>query len=125
SGFSGITGLSDVDPTRLRAGGMPHDAQTSRVDTLPEDFLKLLGRNKAAVGQIIGGRYKLMERLGSGAMGEVYIAENQSIGQRVAVKLLKPELLVDPHFRKRFQREAQAVAAIAHPNVARFLDLVV
>jgi serine/threonine protein kinase len=124
SGFSGITGLSDVEPTRLR-GAVLRDGQSSRVDTVPEDFLKLLGRNKAAVGQVIAWRYKLLERLGSGAMGEVYIAENQSIGQRVAVKLLKPELLVDPQLRKRFQREAQAVAAIAHPNVARFLDLVV
>jgi serine/threonine-protein kinase len=118
---SGLTGLTDADPTRLRS----LDGQTSRVDTLPEDFLKLLGRHKAAVGQTIAGRYKLIERLGSGAMGEVFVAENQSIGQRVAVKLLKPELLVDPQFRKRFQREAQAVAAIVHPNVARFLDLVV
>jgi tRNA A-37 threonylcarbamoyl transferase component Bud32 len=124
SGLTGsgvVTGVHDHDPTRLRP-----PPETSRVDTLPEDFLKLLGQTKKpAVGMAIGGRYKLIERLGSGAMGDVFVAENVSIGAHVAVKLLKNELLTDASFRRRFQREAQAVAAITHPNVARFLDLVV
>jgi serine/threonine protein kinase len=118
---STFSGLTDVDPTRLRTP----DGGVSRVDTLPEDFAKLLGRNATAVGHVIGIRYKLLERLGGGAMGEVFVAENLAIGLRVAVKLLKPDLLADAHFRQRFQREAQAIAAIEHPNVARFLDLVV
>ena len=97
----------------------------SRVDTLPDGFDKLIGRASVTVGEVIGGRYKLIESLGSGGMGEVFVAENISIGMRVAVKLLKPELLANPEFRQRFQNEAQAVAAIEHPNVARFFDLVV
>ena len=56
-------------------------------------------------------------------MGEVFVAENLAIGMRVAVKVLKPELLADAEFRQRFQQEAQAMAAIEHRNVARFLDL--
>jgi len=97
----------------------------SRVDTLPDGFDKLIGRASVTVGEVIGGRYKLIESLGSGGMGEVFVAENIAMGMRVAVKLLKPDLLANPEFRQRFQNEAQAVAAIEHPNVARFFDLVV
>jgi tRNA A-37 threonylcarbamoyl transferase component Bud32 len=97
----------------------------SRVDTLPDGFDKLLGRVSRTVGEVIGGRYKLVQSLGNGGMGQVFVAENIAIGMRVAVKLLKPELLANPEFRARFQNEAQAVAAIEHPNVARFFDLVV
>jgi eukaryotic-like serine/threonine-protein kinase len=77
------------------------------------------------VGHVVGDRYRLVERIGRGAMGEVFIAENLAIRLRVAVKLLKPELYADKTFRERFVQEAQAVAAIDHPNVARFLDLVI
>ena len=97
----------------------------SRIDTLPDGFEKLIGRTSVIVGEVIGGRFKLIKSLGSGGMGEVFVAENIAIGMRVAVKLLKPELLANPEFRARFQNEAQAVASIEHPNVARFFDLVV
>jgi tRNA A-37 threonylcarbamoyl transferase component Bud32 len=97
----------------------------SRVDTLPEDFLNLLKTGPLQPGDVIAGRYKLVERLGDGAMGQVFVAENLAIGRRVAVKVLKTELLADPSFRQRFQHEAEAIAAIEHRNVARFLDLVV
>jgi tRNA A-37 threonylcarbamoyl transferase component Bud32 len=76
-------------------------------------------------GDVIASRYRLSEVLGNGAMGQVFIGEILSIGRRVAIKVLKPELLVDAHFRRRFQQEAEAVAAIEHRNVARFFDLVV
>jgi tRNA A-37 threonylcarbamoyl transferase component Bud32 len=97
----------------------------SRIDTLPDGFAERLGARPLGVGDVIGSRYRLVESLGHGGMGQVFVAENVAIGLRVAVKLLKPELLANPEFRQRFQNEAQAVAAIAHPNVARFFDLVV
>ena len=58
-------------------------------------------------------------------MGQVFVAENLTIGSRVAIKVLKPELLADASLRQRFQQEAEAIAAIDHPNVVRLLDLVV
>src|SRR6185312_16357046 len=76
-------------------------------------------------GDVIAGRYKLLETLGNGSMGQVFVGEIQSIGRRVAIKVLRPELLVDAQFRRRFQHEAEAVAALEHRNVARCLDLVV
>ena len=114
------TSPSDDEPPRLPAipGG-------SRVDTLPQDFLQVLSRRPLLPGDVIAGRYKLIETLGNGAMGQVFVGEILSIGRRVAIKVLKPELLVDAQFRRRFQQEAEAVAAIEHRNVARFFDLVV
>jgi tRNA A-37 threonylcarbamoyl transferase component Bud32 len=114
------TSPSDDEPSRLPAipGG-------SRVDNLPQDFLQVLSRRPLLSGDVIAGRYKLIETLGNGAMGQVFVGEIQSIGRRVAIKVLKPELLVDAQFRRRFQQEAEAVAAIEHRNVARFFDLVV
>jgi tRNA A-37 threonylcarbamoyl transferase component Bud32 len=97
----------------------------SRVDSLPESFIQLLQRRPVLIGDVIAGRYKLTEALGDGAMGQVFVAENLAIGKKVAVKVLKPELLADATFRQRFQQEAEAMAAIDHRNVARFLDLVV
>ena len=85
----------------------------------------MLSRRPLLPGDVIASRYKLQETLGNGAMGQVFIGEIQSIGRRVAIKVLKPELLLDVQFRRRFQQEAEAVAAIEHRNVARFFDLVV
>jgi serine/threonine-protein kinase len=116
----GFPGRSAVTPLRIST-----PEQLSRVDTLTEDFARLLGQARIDVGSVIGGRYKLLERLGKGGMGEVYLAENLAIGLKVAVKLLQPDLLQKVDFRRRFQREAEAIAAVVHPNVARFLDLVV
>ncbi len=104
---------------------LPRPPELSRVDTLPEGFFNMLSRRPLFIGDVISARYKLVEALGDGGMGQVFVAENLAIGRRVAVKLLKAELLADPHFRMRFQHEAQAIAAIEHRNVARFLDLIV
>jgi serine/threonine-protein kinase len=97
----------------------------SRVDTMPEDFYQFISRRPYTPGDVVGNRYKLLEALEPGAMGQVFLAESLAINRKVAVKLLKPELLADPSFRMRFQTEAQAMAAIEHRNVARFFDLVV
>jgi len=95
------------------------------VDTLPDGFSELLRRRDLAIGNVIGERYRLTALLGDGAMGQVLIAENMAIGAQVAVKVLRPELLANQEFRRRFQQEAEAMASVEHPNVARFLDLVI
>jgi hypothetical protein len=96
----------------------------SKLETLPEDFAQTI-RQQVEPNDVIGERYRVVSPIGHGAMGKVFLAENLAIGLRVAVKLLKPELLANPDFRLRFKHEAEAVAAIQHPNVARFLDLIV
>lgn len=63
------------------------------------------------------GHYRLLEILGAGGMGEVYLAEDLTLNRRVALKVLPPELAGDPGRRERFSLEAKAVAALNHPNI--------
>jgi len=63
------------------------------------------------------GRYRIESRIGSGAMGVVYLATDTRLERRVALKLIEPSLAADPDFRARFERETRAAAALDHPHV--------
>lgn len=68
------------------------------------------------------GAYQNLELIGRGGMAEVYKATHPTLNQTVAVKLLPAALAADENFRKRFQREAQTIAALQHPNIVRLFD---
>ena len=68
-------------------------------------------------------QYEILEPLAGGAMGEVYKAKDTRLGRTVALKFLPADLSRDLDARKRFQREAQAVAQLDHPNVATIYDI--
>ncbi len=76
----------------------------------------------AEIGQVLGGRYRLIELLGSGGMATIYRATDTGLGRDVALKLLRPEYLQDPDFSARFRQEAQAAASLSHPNVVTVYD---
>jgi hypothetical protein len=67
------------------------------------------------------GEFRLLQRLGGGGMGVVYEAEQQSLGRRVALKVIRPELLFFEGARERFRREIEAVARLSHPAVVPVL----
>src|ERR1700733_4021830 len=71
---------------------------------------------------IIDGRYKVLSRIGSGGMADVYLAEDQLLGRQVAVKLLQHRFAEDQEFVERFRREASSAAGLSHPNVVAIFD---
>ncbi len=73
-------------------------------------------------GRTLGGRYKLEKCIGSGGMGEIYRAKRTHIGDTVAVKVLRADVVENEKSRQRFYREARAAAALHHPNAVVIHD---
>ncbi|MFP5297676.1 MAG: Stk1 family PASTA domain-containing Ser/Thr kinase [Actinomycetota bacterium] len=73
-------------------------------------------------GKTYGGRYAVLERVGTGGMAEVYRARDELLGREVAVKVLAERLSRDPSFVERFRREAQSAANLNHPNIVSLYD---
>ena len=71
---------------------------------------------------VVDGRYRVLRRLGSGGMADVWCAEDTQLGRRVALKVLHPRFARDPGFVERFRREASSAAAMQHPNIVGVFD---
>src|SRR5690349_13750090 len=72
--------------------------------------------------QLLGGRYRIRARVGGGGMGDVYEANDERLGRRVAIKVLHVDRADDPGELKRFEREAHAHATLSHPNIVQVSD---
>lgn len=79
-------------------------------------------RNGKWKGFILGN-YRLLEKLATGGMGKVFVAEHTKLGRRVAIKVLDPKLCQNTTARMRFVREAQAAAKLAHENIVQVFDV--
>jgi len=75
------------------------------------------------IGEVLGDRWKLVERLGSGGMGEVYRAVHIALGRTVAIKVLRPEHAWNATTARRVLREGQAASRVVHPNIVRIEDV--
>ena len=71
---------------------------------------------------IVDGRYNVSHPLGSGGMGQVYLAQDEVLGREVALKILWERLAESEEFVERFRREARSVAALSHPNIVSVYD---
>ena len=69
-------------------------------------------------------QYQLVEKLGSGGMGEIYKARDKRLNRFVALKVLPASLSADPDSQRRFLQEAQAASALNHPNIITVYDII-
>jgi len=72
-------------------------------------------------GETFAG-YTIVRQIGSGGMGEVYLAQHPRLPRQEALKILRPDISTDHDFRRRFIREADSVAALEHPNIVTVYD---
>jgi beta-lactam-binding protein with PASTA domain len=73
-------------------------------------------------GTLFAGRYRIARKLGGGGMADVYLAEDQELGRRVAIKMLHGRYANDEQFVERFRREATHAAGLSHPNIVSIFD---
>jgi serine/threonine-protein kinase len=87
------------------------------VDSFPPTFVP-----DSLIGRTLGGRYELLARLGTGGVGVVYQGRHVQRDALVAIKVLPQSAAVSSEWRRRFEREARAVSALAHPNIVPLID---
>jgi serine/threonine-protein kinase len=74
------------------------------------------------INTVFDGRYRILRKLGSGGMANVYLAEDEELGRRVAIKILNDRYANDELFIERFRREAKSAAGLSHPNIVSIYD---
>lgn len=72
--------------------------------------------------QLLGSRYRILDRIGEGGMAFVYLALDEKLGRKVAIKVLHEHMEKNADIRKRFQLEAEAVSRLEHPNIVKIYD---
>jgi serine/threonine protein kinase/tetratricopeptide (TPR) repeat protein len=102
--------------TLLASAGNPEDLRNQSVEEAAHRRLADDRREKMAPNTRLG-HYKIISMLGSGGMGEVYLAEDTRLRRKVALKLIAPELIREERGLRRFEQEALAASALNHPNI--------
>src|SRR5438874_9216268 len=74
------------------------------------------------IDTLFDGRYRIVRKLGAGGMANGYLAEDQELGRRVAIKILNERHANDEQFVERFRREAKNAAGLSHPNIVSIFD---
>ena len=73
-------------------------------------------------GKVLGNRYRIIDQLGEGGMAFVYLAVDEKLGRKVAIKVLHEHMERNPDIRQRFHLEAQSISALDHPNIVKIYD---
>jgi len=108
------TSSSDQTPSPGGLSGQTADASTPSHPSLDTRF---------PPGTMFDGRYRVVDILGRGGMGEIYRADDLKLGQPVALKFLPREVEQDPHRLSRFLNEVRVALRVSHPNVCRVYDI--
>src|SRR5262245_13973663 len=82
----------------------------------------MAGVTDSLINTLFDGRYRILRKLGSGGMANVYLAEDEDLGRRVAIKILNERYAEDDLFIERFRREAKSAAGLSHPNIVSIYD---
>ena len=98
-----------------RLGSSPEAIDSTVLYTFPHMDLE--------VGTLFAERYQVIEELGSGGMGKVYKVIDKEVKEKIAIKVLKPEISFDERIIERFRNELKLARKISHPNVCRMYDL--
>ena len=115
------TATSPLSP-RPSSGSSPHPSSgsSSRTSSFPEYSVS---EGRFLPGRLIAGRYRIIALLGKGGMGEVYRADDLTLGQAVALKFLPDTAASDQALLERFRNEVRIARRISHPNVCRVYDV--
>ncbi len=105
------------DPTRL-SGAAPPSPSTGWLSEAGE-----IDHGRFPPGTVLGGRYRIVGRLGRGGMGEVFRADDLKLGQPVALKFLPPDVDRDPALLTQLHTEVRMARQVSHPNVCRVYDI--
>lgn len=99
------------------------DTYADTVGFCSKDGTPLIAQSEGnLIGKLVGGRYRVMQQLGEGGMGQVYLAEHVRMKRKSAIKIMRPALMHEPEALQRFTREAENASKISHPNVAGIFD---
>jgi beta-lactam-binding protein with PASTA domain/tRNA A-37 threonylcarbamoyl transferase component Bud32 len=82
----------------------------------------MAGASDSLINTLFDGRYRILRKLGSGGMANVYLGEDEELGRRVAIKILNERYANDDLFIERFRREAKSAAGLSHPNIVSIYD---
>jgi serine/threonine-protein kinase len=95
----------------------------SATSSRPSSSAEYLSEGRFLPGRLLAGRYRIIALLGKGGMGEVYRADDLTLGQPVALKFLPDEAARDQALRERFKNEVRIARRVSHPNVCRVYDV--
>ena len=115
--------LVDVDATLVDADGTQVDVTPTPGSPRRRSASLQTGAPVLQIGDVLGGRYEILQLLGEGGMGAVYKARDRELDRFVALKLIRPELAANPSILARFKQELLLSREVTHRNVIRIYDL--
>src|ERR1700728_2779257 len=113
-----------TSPLPQRPPSKPSSSSSSRSSSRPSSSAEyLLNEGRFLPGRLVASRYRIIALLGKGGMGEVYRADDLTLGQAVAMKFLPDQAASDEALLERFRNEVRIARRVSHPNVCRVYDV--